>query len=485
MFNPVSSPTLAPAAQPQREVAAATLADSQPDSLLSCLPHEKLLAALSYLHPRDIRATALTCRALHTVAQTGYLWKHLFFRMFPSAPRPQTDAEYFEAFKKQYHISSNIAHGMYRLQTHDVEYGTNMSSLIIVGDEIIGGAFDPRIRILDLQTCESKRFLEGRMRSTVSSVAIDNKGRLFSDDHEGGICVWDLKSGAPIHTLLGHERGKAITALAFECGRLFSGADTTIKMWDVDKLECLRTFAGHAQGISAVAVANGKLVSASFDRTVRVWNLETGACLYVIPEQKYSFCVSNGLLITANSDNTIGFRDLETGHLLKTPLQGHNGMILAFAVAEGKLFSASEDQTVKVWDIETGQCLYTFKGLKQTVRWLAFVAGKLYLGSSHMVGGNWIRTWDFDVSDDEVLADISRLLRNHEGAHTDAVQRFLRMPIKVRHEVYTAFAVAANAEDAFLRSTPLEKAQAIENYLNPAARDAEALLKRLKLGSGA
>ena len=483
MFNPVSSPSLAPA-RPQREVTAATLEDSQPESPLSCLPHEKLLQALSFLHPQDIRATALTCRALHTVAQTGYLWKQLFFRMFPNAPRPQTDAEYFEAFKKQYRISSNMGRGVYRLQTHEVEYGTNMSSLIIVGDEIIGGAFDPRVRFFDLETCASKRFLEGRMRSTVSSVAVDDKGRLFSDDHEGGICVWDLKSGTPVHTLLGHERGKAINALAFECGRLFSGADTTIKMWDVDKLECLRTFAGHAQGISAIAVANGKLVSASFDRTVRVWDLETGVCLYVIPEQKYSFCVSNGILFTANGDNAIGVRDLETGHLLKT-LQGHNGAILAFAVAEGKLFSASEDQTVKVWDVETGQCTYTFKEQKQTVRWLAFVAGKLYLGSSHMVGGNWIRTWDFNASDDEVLADIARLLRNHEGVHTDALQRFLRMPIKVRQEVSKAFALAANPEDAFLWSTPLEKARAIEDYLNPAARDAEALLKRLKLGSGA
>ena len=99
MFNPVSSPSLAPA-RPQREVTAATLEDSQPESPLSCLPHEKLLQALSFLHPQDIRATALTCRALHTVAQTGYLWKQLFSAHVPQRSPPADRRRIFRGLQK-------------------------------------------------------------------------------------------------------------------------------------------------------------------------------------------------------------------------------------------------------------------------------------------------------------------------------------------------------------------------------------------------
>jgi hypothetical protein len=95
----------------------------------------------------------------------------------------------------------------------------------------------------------------------------------------------------------------------------------------------LRTLEGHSHMVLGVAVtADGKLaVSASWDKTLKVW-------------------------------------DLETGRTLRT-LEGHSDSVRAVAVtADGKwAVSASADTTLKVWDLETGRVLRTLEGHSESV----------------------------------------------------------------------------------------------------------------------
>ena len=55
--------------------------------------------------------------------------------------------------------------------------------------------------------------------------------------------------------------------------------DNTLKVWDLETGEELRTLAGHSGRVTGVAVtADGRrAVSASWDKTLKVWDLETGA----------------------------------------------------------------------------------------------------------------------------------------------------------------------------------------------------------------
>ena len=50
-----------------------------------------------------------------------------------------------------------------------------------------------------------------------------------------------------------------------------------MKLWDADTGDIIHTFEGHTEGISDVAWSvNGEfLASASDDKSVRLWNLET------------------------------------------------------------------------------------------------------------------------------------------------------------------------------------------------------------------
>ena len=55
--------------------------------------------------------------------------------------------------------------------------------------------------------------------------------------------------------------------------------DRTLKVWDLASGAELRTLAGHADGVTAVAVTpdGRQAVSASQDRTLKVWDLASGA----------------------------------------------------------------------------------------------------------------------------------------------------------------------------------------------------------------
>ena len=98
--------------------------------------------------------------------------------------------------------------------------------------------------------------------------------------------VWDLNSGQDLRTLAGHaERVRSVAVSADGRLALSASDDHTVKVWDLTSGQELRTLAGHAYGVNSVAVsADGRLaLSASDDRTVKVWDLETGNCLATLP----------------------------------------------------------------------------------------------------------------------------------------------------------------------------------------------------------
>ena len=95
---------------------------------------------------------------------------------------------------------------------------------------------------------------------------------------------------------------------------------------DGHKTRCLRTLAGHLSWVCAVAVLEGdRIVSASNDKTLKVWSLTSGECLQT--------------------------------------LTGHSGRVNAVAVLEGdRIVSASDDGTLRVWSLVSGECVQALTG---------------------------------------------------------------------------------------------------------------------------
>ncbi len=86
------------------------------------------------------------------------------------------------------------------------------------------------------------------------------------------------RTGGPlIRTLEGHTHGVHAVAMLDEKRVVSASRDHTLRVWDLDSGETIRTLEGHTSGVQAVAVLDDqRVVSASSDQTLRVWDVESG-----------------------------------------------------------------------------------------------------------------------------------------------------------------------------------------------------------------
>jgi len=129
----------------------------------------------------------------------------------------------------------------------------------------------------------------------------------------------------------------------------------------------ISTFTGHSDSVKALAVTpNGKqVISGSFDKTIKVWSLKTGAEIHTLRGHSDSVTAiavtpDGKQVISGSSDKTIKVWSLKTGAEIHT-LRGHSDSVTAVAVTpDGKqVISGSSDKTIKVWSLATGSEIYT------------------------------------------------------------------------------------------------------------------------------
>ncbi len=80
--------------------------------------------------------------------------------------------------------------------------------------------------------------------------------------------------------LEGHEGGVTAVALAADARRALSGGfDRTLRLWDLETGAEVRRLEGHEGWVRAVALTADatRALSGGYDRTLRLWDLERGA----------------------------------------------------------------------------------------------------------------------------------------------------------------------------------------------------------------
>ena len=122
---------------------------------------------------------------------------------------------------------------------------------------------------------------------------------------------------------------------------------------------------GHTNWVTDCALsADGRLaLSASWDRTLRLWDTETGEARAVLEGHTdwvwgCALSADGRLALSASDDQTVPLWDTETGEVCAV-LEGHTRGVQGCALsADGRLaLSDSDDQTLRLWDTETGECL--------------------------------------------------------------------------------------------------------------------------------
>jgi len=64
--------------------------------------------------------------------------------------------------------------------------------------------------------------------------------------------------------------------------------DTTIKVWNIEKKELLKTLEGHKSDVISVVISgDGKYIASSSDKSIKIWDREKGILLKTLEKQKY------------------------------------------------------------------------------------------------------------------------------------------------------------------------------------------------------
>ena len=208
-----------------------------------------------------------------------------------------------------------------------------------------------------------------------------------SSSEDGTLKVWDLARGAVTKTLEGHSHGIlglwADAATSGAAPRVVSGGfDADLRQWDVTKGRCVRTMAGHGGPVVSIEADDDKIVSSSFDGTLRVWNWDGHARATLPAHDGHSSGLALlGDVAFSGGDDGLVKRcgptsapsaapaspaarltspnltpKLRTSWDLRTEtctdsVEAHSGAVWSVRASEALLLSASTDCALKLWDL--------------------------------------------------------------------------------------------------------------------------------------
>lgn len=146
------------------------------------------------------------------------------------------------------------------------------------------------------------------------------------------------------------------------------------------------TLEGHNGWVTSLATSASNpdiLLSASRDKSLIIWNLTRDEEAYGVPKrslkghdhivQDVAISLDGAYAISASWDKTLRLWDLNTGNTLQR-FVGHEGDVLSvsFSADNRQIASAGRDRTIRVWNT-IGECKYIFNDSSAHSDWVSSV----------------------------------------------------------------------------------------------------------------
>ena len=182
---------------------------------------------------------------------------------------------------------------------------------------------------------------------------------VFGGLKDGTLVVWDRETLEEMHVLKGESKVGCIWCLAVYGNRIVSGHhDGCLCVWNTQTLVREQVLQGHTEGVHSLAVWEHHLVSASKDKSIKVWQMgETLpwpllGTIQVHHQQVMGILAWQGRVISVSIDKKVCVCDIATRQHLIT-LDEHCNWILALAIHGDKLFTVSVEGMIIMWALGT------------------------------------------------------------------------------------------------------------------------------------
>jgi serine/threonine protein kinase len=235
------------------------------------------------------------------------------------------------------------------------------TALAVSGSRALTGHAGGHIVLWDLERAERIATFRRNEAEVWSVVFAGRPDRFAASGHDWKVALWDAANTAePIQVIDAHE--SAAQAVAFTQsprGPLLAsgGADKTVKLWNLDTLDRVRTYRGHRDFVTALAFSprGTALASASLDGGIRVWSAASSRLVRRLYGHRgrvnaLSFSPLGDALASAGSDGQLRIWDVTRGRTARTIFGQPGGVnAVAFSPDGEHVASGSEDGVVRVW----------------------------------------------------------------------------------------------------------------------------------------
>ncbi|MGO9506546.1 MAG: protein kinase domain-containing protein [Mycobacterium sp.] len=258
-----------------------------------------------------------------------------------------------------HHLDAVYNQRLHRWRRAEITDSTLLAELEDIRLSHPGPHGDHLLALVHLERCDSAT---ARALLTAAARAAPND-RAIAEALAAARGQADLKA----RTLTGHTDWVQSVAVSADAHTAVSASqDKTVRVWDLGSGACLRILTGHTEQVRGVAMsADARIAVSGGDRTVRVWDLASGICLRTLTGhtdevRSVAMSADGHVAVSGNMDGTMRVWDLASGACLQT-LSGHWNSVNSVAVsADARIaVSGSWDDTVRVWDLRSGACLHT------------------------------------------------------------------------------------------------------------------------------
>ncbi|KAJ1542414.1 hypothetical protein HK405_009997, partial [Cladochytrium tenue] len=387
---------------------------------IALLPHELAVAVLAHAAPdrRTLARCARVSRAWRAVADDNAVWRaayvaqgwYINLRVLSTAAaaaaaaaasgeatqplhaKPQAaaaslaeaTADWKRIYRDRLTIEENWRLGRYSVR-EIVAHPEAVYCVQFDEDKIVSGSRDHTVKVFDMATGTCRVTLRGHSAS-VLCLQYDEQ-QLITGSSDSTLIIWDLAAAlAPTasggssgssqqqqqpHLVQRRLRGHtdAVLNLRFDAERVVScSKDRTVRVWERQTGETLAVLAAHRAAVNAVHFDDRLLVSASGDRFVKVWAWNRGRSSASVVRtlaghSRGIACVQfdGTTVVSGSSDCTIRLWNATTGAPLRT-LAGHSDLVRTLQFDATRVVSGSYDRSVKVWDRRSGRLLLDLVG---------------------------------------------------------------------------------------------------------------------------
>ncbi|BBM88197.1 protein kinase domain-containing protein [Candidatus Uabimicrobium amorphum] len=209
--------------------------------------------------------------------------------------------------------------------------------------------------------------------------------------------------------LVGHK--SYISAVAANGCYVFSTSwDKTVRMWNIESAKDHPLNLKKSR-IEKIAIGENKAVFSS-GKFVYIWDIENFVCLKQWQCQSRVRCLSfNNEILACGIYEKILLFDMQTGACLRE-MRGHNGWVESIVFSENnEIVTAGADKIIRVWDLGNGECKQELLGHTGSVKGVAIAQKNNYL-----VSGSWdktVRVWDMTTG------KCMKILRGHDDCVSD------------------------------------------------------------------